>query len=469
MARRENLAGRALRTLALLPLALATAFAQAQGSLVAPMPSPGLAGGPTGPGASLTQLHQAALIDNPLLRRRQTEIVQAEASVDMARSRLLPQISVDYTRSPHNIYTDSTTNVDQSYMGSRRTVQLRQALFDLASWHRISSEAGRVRQAEQALQVERLGVAGNLVDRYLAVLEAEDETTRIASEKNFAQTQLERVRLMRERQMAKITDLYQVEAYLAALRSQELDAAANRAVALQQLREITGVSVEAVRSLGEIDPAPGSRTMDDWQAIAIARSPALAALRHQLESARALVTASRAQHAPTVALVASRVNSNQGYDNRLAPPYASETLAVQFSLPLYSGGQVEATVRDAIARQDAAELQLEQTRRELVRQVTNDFLHARTSLARIQSTREEVRSQEQLVESQERAYSLGAATLIDVLDARRRLLKSRADHARSRYDLLRDLAALRLRTGELDEDGIREIDAWFGPQRLASR
>ena len=64
--------------------------------------------------------------------------------------------------------------------------------------------------------------------------------------------------------------------------------------------------------------------------------------------------------------------------------------------------------------------------------------------------------------AQERSYELGAATIIDVLDAHRRLLKANTDYSKARYDFIRSLIRLRLNAGSLADLDLEAIAPWFG-------
>ena len=76
----------------------------------------------------------------------------------------------------------------------------------------------------------------------------------------------------------------------------------------------------------------------------------------------------------------------------------------------------------------------------------------------------EVEALTQTVRAQDRGYELGVATVINVLDARRRLLRSRVDQSKARYDYLRDLIGLKMRAGMLAEADVAEFNRWLGPR-----
>jgi outer membrane protein len=164
---------------------------------------------------------------------------------------------------------------------------------------------------------------------------------------------------------------------------------------------------------------------------------------------------------PQLALTASRVHSDQGYDNKMTPPYNVGTIGLQLSIPIYEGGRVQATVREATARFEIARERLDGARRQIEREVRTAYLNARTNHARIDSTNEEVRSLEMVVAERRKSYTLGASTVVDVLIAQQRLLKARSDQSRARYDYIRDLTNLRARAGTLSTKDIEEVDGWM--------
>jgi outer membrane protein len=184
----------------------------------------------------------------------------------------------------------------------------------------------------------------------------------------------------------------------------------------------------------------------------------LMSLAQAVEAARRNAEASRAEYLPQLAAAFSYIYSNTGYDNRRTPPYNAASLGLELRVPLYEGGRVDASVREAAARLGSAEQQLEAARREIEREVLTLWSSARANHARIGSTAAEVLALELTVQAQERALELGASRLTDVLIARQRLLRARADQAKARYDFVRDVVALTTRTGELSDADVARWD-----------
>lgn len=228
--------------------------------------------------ATLLQLYDQALATNPVVEGRKYSILQAEAQKDQARSKLLPQASAtgfiswnELTQETTNAFTRQTTDFTSQYQGLRGVVQARQALFDLASYRAFEGTGFSVKQAEQDLEDARMSLSTELVDRYLEYLEAHDEARYVQGELDLTDGDMQRIRRMYERAMAKVTDLYEVEAYYQTLKTRELEIHNAKAVALEKVREVVGGAVADLARLTkeELPPVPGQA--DQWVADAVTR------------------------------------------------------------------------------------------------------------------------------------------------------------------------------------------------------
>ncbi len=407
----------------------------------------------------LIEFYRQALETNPAVRTRQFGIEQARAQEEIASSRLLPQVAA--TGNYYwNDYRETGTEA-RKYDGVRASLQARQALLDLTSYFKLQGARAAVAQSEQQHEAARMALGGEVIDRYLTVLQAEDEIRHLQAEKQAVETQQKRLRFMHERQLAKATDLYEVEAYYQGLLTREIEARNARDVALERLRETTGLSVKRVAGVARnsFPPVPGEESQ--WASDAARNNPNLVALQHGIDAASRLIESARSELVPQVALTASRVHSDQGYDNRLVPSYNVGTIGVQVTIPLYEGGRVQAGIREALARFEIAREQHEGARREIERDARTAYLSAVASHARIRSTDQEVQALEKVLQAQTRSYELGASTIVDMLIAQRRLFRSRSDQSKARYDYIRDLTLLRIRAGALRESDVEEIDGWM--------
>ncbi len=419
--------------------------------------------------ADLLQLYDLAVSTNPVVEGRRYSVVQAEAQQDMARSKLLPQVSAignlswnEFTQETSNRLTRQTTDVTTQYQGLRGVVQARQALFDLASYRAYEGAGLTVRQAGQSLEDARMTLATTLVDGYLEFLQAHDEVKYLQSELELTDGDMQRIRRMYERAMAKVTDLYEIEAYYQTLKTRELELHNAKAVALEKVREVVGVLVSDLAELTqeELPPVPGQ--VDQWVANAVTNHPAIRALQYAMEAAAKTIASQWANHLPQLSLQLSGTYAkNGGFDNRQLDPYTVGTLGLQLNVPLYAGGATKAGEQEALARFEMTKYKRLEKQREIERETRTAYLSALTGYSRIASTAREIDARVKARDGQQRGYELGASTIVAVLEAKKNLLKSRFANAKARYDYIRSLVALRVWGGTLTRTDLVEINSWL--------
>jgi len=419
--------------------------------------------------ANLLELYDQALATNPTLKGKEYMVDQAKAQKDQAMSKLLPQISAIGNLSWSNLaqVVPATAAARQtvdtvSYEGTRGLVQARQALFDLPSYLRLQGAGLTIQQTELELQATHMAVAADLVERYFLVLEATDEMSAIEGEKALTEGDIKRIRRMHELQLAPVTDQLEIEAYYQTLLTHEIEIENARLVGLEKLRELAGVPVAAIAPLvKEVLPdVPGK--IDEWVVESTQKNPTLIALQYAINAAEKIIASARAEHLPQVALQLSETYAdNGGFDNRQLPRYTVGTVGLQLTVPIYSGGGTEATVRDAIARYQIAGEKRAGKFREIEREARTAYLDAKAGRARIESTRREVEAREKARDAQQRSYELGVATIVALLESKKNLLKARFEHARARYVYIRSLTALRLWAGSLSRESLEGINAWL--------
>lgn len=428
---------------------------------------------------SLLELYDQTLAGHPVLKGREYAIDQAAAAKDQVLARLLPQISAtgnlswnelnQAQQSRKTVITPSrpvsvvsTEVVTSTYRGTRGIIQARQALFDVPSVLRLQGAIAAIRQTEQDLEAARMAVAADLIDRYFQALEASDAIGYIHGEQALTEAELNRIRKMRERQLAPITDLYEVEAYFQTLQTNELEAQNAKAVALEKLRETAGIPVPDIAPLQRDDLPEVPGQIDQWVNDATRRHPALIALQYAEESARKGIASTRAEHLPQVAFQASETYAeNGGFDNRQLPRYSVGSIGLQLNVPIFSGGAIEAGAREATAQYQITQEKRTEKLREVERETRTAWLNAQLGRARIDSTAKEVAARIKAREAQERSYQLNIATISTLLESKKNVLKAQVEQSKSRYDYVRALVSLRLWSGSLAQNDIEDIDDWL--------
>ncbi len=404
-------------------------------------------------------LYQKALENNPTLLSRQYTVEQSIAREDQAFSGLLPQVSMNgsYSYNRYHPLGDDTVYYD----GLRGTIQARQVLFDLSTYLRYQGAEASTRQSKEELEAYRMQLAGDLVDRYLLVLEGDDRISYLKEEKKSVHSQINRLKKMFKLQMVRVTDLYEVEAYDQALNTQIIEAENEMAIAKERIREITSFIPEAFAKLTIKQFPEVPVNIEQWVEDAIKTNPNITALNAAIEAADKNISGSKAEHLPELALQLSHTYSDQGFDNRQSTPYNVSSANLQLNVPLYSGGSVNAEIREEIAGRNLLVQEQERIRRQIELETRTAFLNSVAGNARIDSTYLQLKAQEKATSGQQKGYDLGASTIVDVLESRRDLMLTRTEYWQSHYEYLRNLVALKVWSGGLSPVNMEEIDHWF--------
>ena len=423
---------------------------------------------------SLLELWEHVVASNPTLRSSEHAVEQARAQQDQVFAKMLPNAGIkgyygynSYNRDVNGQGFNLYGKGNQEYAGYYGSLQISQALFDLPSYLRHQGADKQTQQQEQYALAQRMQIAYKLVDGYLTILEADDVIDQLDAEFESTQAQLQRMRHMHESQLVKVTDLYEVEAYSQALETSRIEAQHSRAIATEKLREITGVHAENPDPLVQEDFPDVKRGADEWVEEAMSSNPLLLSLEYGSEAAQQMIASAQAEHLPTLSATLSETISNTITNNLEVLPYNIGTAALNINIPLYAGGAIEAGVKEQVQKYQATREKIEEARRGIEKDTRSAWLNVVSGHSRIDSSRKEADFREKAKTAQQTSYELGAATIVAVLDAHRRLLKARTDFHKAKYDFIRSLIALRLNSGSLADLDIESVSPWFAP--LASK
>lgn len=409
----------------------------------------------------LLDLYNKALEINPTLLSRAYAIDQAIAREDQAFSTLLPQISLDGSYAFNRFHSQGEPT--SRYQSTRATAQATQVLFDLPSYLRYQSSESATLQSKLERDSYLMQLSGDLIDRYLLILEASDLIVYLKEENLSVQSQINRLQKMLRRQMVTVTDLYEVEAYGHALNTQIIEAENEKNIALERIREITSVLPKSLPSLN-IRKLPNIPVLvDQWIAAAISSNPAISALKAGLRSADKNIASAKAGHLPILSARLSQTYSDQGYENRESSAFDVGSATLQLNVPIFSGGRITAETREAIATRHLIFQEQEVIRREIERETRTSFLNTVSGKARIDSAKRQLDARRKATKALQKGYELGVSTIVDVLESKRALVQSQTELWQSRYQYIRDSVLLRMWAGSLNRDYMEQVDQWFSP------
>ncbi len=445
---------------------------------------------------SLLEIYEKALLSDPQLREAEANRLAARQGEPIARGALLPQINGRANFNNNKAEGETSTFFgglqSQRAVDSRDndarfwTLELRQTVFRWDQWLRLSQTDKESSRADIDFEAAQQDLLVRVSDAYFNVLAAEDTLASEQAAKESIGRQLEQAQKRFEVGLIAITDVQEAQAAYDQAVAAEILAKRQLANQREALREIIGEYPPELAKPAETIPLADPEPPDEnrWVELALEQNPTVLSSRIGSQIAKDDVRIARSGHYPTVDFVATTSNTdNEGFSrsecfqpegspnctdgsppgtivrNPTATDLDSDSLSLQIAVPIFSGGQTSAGVKQAVYRHRAAREQLERIMRDAERQTRDAYLGVISEISRVQALKQALESARTALKATEAGYEVGTRTTVDVLDARRTLFIAETNYLRSRYDYLMNGLRLKRAAGILTIEDLAEIDS----------
>ena len=416
------------------------------------------------PVMDLKQVYQAALEQDATIRASRAAADSGRERLPQARAGLLPQISASVGRNNNNLDTTApnilgtpvTTN-DQ-YFSDNRTLQLRQPLMNMQRWLQFQQAKSLVEEVEANLDRDLQNLVVRVAGVYFEALMTEEHLDLVLAQKKTYTAMVDAAKKGFTAGSGTRTDIDDAQSRLDMALAQELEVRQYQDLARRQLQLLVNQPVNQIAKLNVAAlklSAPMPANLDEWTQKAEQASPEVRAMQARLDAARLEVSKAHAGHLPTLDAVAQWSNSGSENITRVNSRYENKTIGVQLNIPLYAGGYVNSTIRQAVAEQVRAEESLEALRRDLGVRVHKEYRGVSEGVMRVRALEQAVRSAEQMMKSTQMSLVAGSRTQLDVLNAQQQYTLALRDLAQARMVYL--LSKVRL-TSLVGDDAMVSVE-----------
>lgn len=415
----------------------------------------------------LLTIYQQALEADPQLKSAGLKVEIGSAQKGQALGQMLPQINASTNWSgnkqtlspPADPRSPATTN----FQGSRYVVSLSQTLIDFPkfwSWRRAQEIENQYTseniEAQHALMF-------NVVEKYFGVLEAEDQLYFTQAEKETTIRQLEQVQKQFDKQLALITDVYEVEARLDQIKADEIQAETSLVTARESLKELTNTTPLGLYKLREeIVYKELEGALDDWIEVAKSENPVLAAQLSAIAAASDDVAVQKSKYLPVVDLQLNYYNTNTGYQSiNLGRTTDNQVAAINVTIPIFSGGTTTNQMYEAQHKLSISKYENEAKIRALIKETSDAFLSSNANVRRISATRKALESAIKSREAMETGFRYGVQTTFDVLNAQQGEFRARRDLSQAKYGYIKNKIRFFRAIGLISEENMVEVNNWL--------
>lgn len=409
----------------------------------------------------LLTLYRESRLEDPRVLAAYARARSAKEQEGEAFGGLLPQVSADAAINRILRKDEQSRDI---YDNKSYSLNLSQYIYNKQAWEHYQKSKSITLQKSAQSEDAQSEATVDLAKRYFVALAADDELALAMAERRATQKNLDRVNAMFEKKLAMITDVLDLKARVDSLAAQEVDARNQVRLSREGLSEIVGrpINERLSRIRNDVALLAPTQPLQTWITEAIESNPLLKSHESGLEAANAAVREGKGGHYPSLSFNLGAQQSDVGYDNTLTPRSDSYVATVGVKVPLYSGGSTSARVRGLYDEQLAAEQELEGARRQVVKETTNAYLTAQSSVEKIRANQNALSSAKQSSVAAQKAFTYGVVNAVDVLTAVQNEFKARRDLLKSQYDFITNLFMLNRWAGKLNEDSVSSVNVWLG-------
>jgi outer membrane protein len=446
------------------------------------------AGANFGPNMDLMRLYQEAAFNDPILNSARFNYAANKEIFWQGLSTLLPQVSANPTATRFFQHGEGNSRIfdQKSY-----TVSLTQPVFNAAALEVFKQGDLVTKVADlQFLQAQQ-DLVIRVSQAYFDVLTAQDNVELFQNKKALIKQQLQAAQSKFEVGSATIVDANDAQARFDLANAQETAAQAELIIRRGVLEQIVGHSVPPLKPLAKdskiegvvTDPRakvkdargipiaesvnpklPPGQELNDWVKQAEAANYGVLASQLNVDIAQSSYRGSLAANYPTVNFVGTTgFNAANGSPTNFNPSTTqnifNNTIALQMSLPIFSGGFNNSVIRQRAALVDKAKSDYDNLRRTAAQATRQAFTGFYGGLATVRAFEAAEKSSASALASSQLGFDVGTLINLDVLIALDALFTTRATLYKARYDTILNALRLKAQAAALTDQDLLAVNA----------
>lgn len=447
-----------------------------------------------GQASDLIRLYQEAAFSDPVLNAARFNYQASKELYWQGLSFLLPQANAvpggtryfQHTagNAPSGAVTGSRVYDQKNY-----TVTLTQPVFNMAALEAFKQGDLNTKIADMRFYLAQQDLIIRVSQAYFDALTSQDNVALYRNKKGLIKQQLEIAQAKFDAGLATIVDVNTAQAALDLASSQEIAAQADLVVKRGVLEQLVGHPVGSLKPLikeAKIDGVlkdprsknkdgngipiaesvnpqlPKGQTLEDWIHQAETANFNVLAGQLSVNLAESTYRASQALNYPSVNFVGTAgYNTSNGTANSLTPSQSNiynNTLALQMTIPLVSGGFNSSVIRQNAALLDAAKANYDNARRTAAQSTRAAFTGFYGGLASVKAYEAAERSSSSALESSKLGFQVGTLINIDVLIALDTLITTRSQLQQARYSTILNAIKLKAHAAALSDEDLISIN-----------
>jgi TolC family type I secretion outer membrane protein len=426
----------------------------------------------------LLSLYQEALRNDSLLSSAQFQNEATQELIKQGKSLFLPSITVDASfdkRDKERKFLTSSLPSNDLLSGKKTNyntydygVTVKQPLFNYSAYAQYKKILTQIDLSDKQLIKTQQDLIFRISKIYFETLLAKDQVDLFQYQRASIQEQLSKAEVQFEAGLISVTDINEAKTKKALIEAQQIGAIQKLKIKKREIQLITGklpgklTPLNPVITFTEVD-----NLADNWILIAQENNLELQIKKDELKIAEREIDSRRSGHYPTIDAIANRSRNwdKGGYPygaikNEGMRSY-SDTIGVEISIPIFSGGMTSSKVREAVLLKSKLEEDVEYLRRGVELKVRDYYLSLQTNFSEISAYQQAMEASTLQLESTKLGFQEGLRNSVEVLDSQQILFNAKLNILESRYNYIMNLINLKLSSGMLSIEDLDEINKYL--------
>jgi outer membrane protein len=418
-------------------------------------------------GADLLDIYRLALRNDPTFEVARYTLKAAQEKYPQALAGLLPTVNANgannVTRAQNQFST--APSISRDVHAWNWSLQLTQPLIRMQNVYAYDEAKVALEQAQAQYNLAEQDMILRITQAYFGVMASREGIKVAEAELSATREQLDLAKHGFEKGVAAITDVHEAQSRVDLARSHLVEAQNELDAKSAELGKIVDEVPEQLAALDPYVSLPPPQPNDQqvWIKQARDNNPAVRAARSGLLVAEASVGKTRAEHTPTLDLVASYGENYSSGSTTMPTDLASRgqnrQVGVQFTVPLFAGGGTSSHVAEVMANKYRAGAELEVARRQAATDARVAFAAVVNGLSQITALESAVESSQSAVTGNQVGYKLGIYNNVKVLDAEQQFYTAKRDLVKARYETLFQALKLKGAAGLLNGEDMISTNA----------
>ncbi len=361
-----------------------------------------------------------------------------------------------------NLVSETTDTTTTGY-----SISLNQPLFDMSAWNDFKAGNANASAAKANYHSSQQALIIRSSQAYFDALLAASNLETSRAQEDALHHQLMQTKQRFDVGLSAITEVHEAQAAYDSSVAERLIAEGRLGIAFEAIEVITGRPFEELSSLKADFPASAPQPMarEAWVERALENNYELLSSKLSSDASKYSAKSAKSGHYPTLTL--SGTYSNQERDSETNPTNLSDIetdtkrIGLTLNVPIYNGGSVSATRRQAKQQAIQARENYLKLRRDVVQNARSQHLNVITGVSTVKARAQAIVSRESALEATQAGYRVGTRDLVDVLNAQQSLYQAKRNYNTALFDYILSSLNLKEVAGQLNKDDIQSLNTWL--------